>query len=83
MVRSTPTVHTTSSQEEWQFYISTVGAHIDRSTGRSTPQYIHLVVKNENFTFLLLELILTDKLADLLPSRVIYWSRLTISHFYF
>ena len=29
------------------------------------PQYWHLVVKNGNFTFLLLEFILADKLADL------------------
>ena len=26
-----------SNGEEWQFYISTVRAHIGRSTGRSTP----------------------------------------------
>ena len=28
------------------------------------PQYWHLVVKNDNFTFLLLELILADEVAD-------------------
>ena len=55
-----------SSGPEWQFYISTIRAHIGRSTGRSTPQYWHLVVKNGNFTFLLLELILADEVADLL-----------------
>ena len=50
-----------------------VRAHIGRSTGRSPPfladlppQYWHLVVKNGNFTFLLLELILADEVADLL-----------------
>ena len=43
-----------SCGQEWQFYISTVRVHIGRSTGRSTPQYLHLVVKNCNFTFLLL-----------------------------
>ena len=41
-----------------------VRAHIGRSTGRSTPQYWHLVVKNGNFTCLLLEFILADQLAD-------------------
>ena len=60
-----------SSGQESQFYISTVRAHIGRwsgrSTGRSTPQYWHLVVKNGNFTFLLLELILADEVADLPP----------------
>ena len=44
-----------------------VTAHIGRSTGRSTPQYWHLVVKNGNFTFLLWELILADQLAALPP----------------
>ena len=34
--------------------------------GRPTPHYWHLVVKNGNFTFLLLEIILTDEVADLL-----------------
>ena len=56
-----------SSGQEWQFHIATVRAHIGRSSGRSTPQYWHLVVKNRNFTFLLLELILADHLADLPP----------------
>ena len=56
-----------SSGQEWQFHICTVRAHIGRSTGRSTPQYWHLVVKNGDFTFLLLELILADQLADLPP----------------
>ena len=27
-----------SSGQDWQFHISTVGAHIGRSTGRSMPQ---------------------------------------------
>ena len=42
-----------SSDQEWQYEISTVRAHIGRSTGRS--------VKNGDMTFLLLELILADQ----------------------
>ena len=42
--------------------------HIASSTGRYTPtlnlQYRHLVAKNDDLGFLLLELILTDQLAD-------------------
>ena len=53
------------SGSEWQFHIFPVRAHMGRSTGRSTPQYWHLVVKNGSFTFLLLELILADEVADL------------------
>ena len=34
------------------------------------PQYWHLVVKNGNFTFLLLEFILADQLADLSPHNM-------------
>ena len=56
-----------SSGQEWQFYISTVRVHICISSGRSTPHYWHLVVYNGNFTFLLLEFILADQLADLPP----------------
>ena len=67
--RSTPLVLASSGQE-WWFHTSTVRVHIGRwsgrSTGRSTPQYWHLVVKNGNFTFLLLDLILADEVADLL-----------------
>ena len=48
-----------------------VRAHIGRSTGRSTPLYCHLVVKNGNFTSLLLEFTLADQLADLPPPK--YW----------
>ena len=66
--RSNPQVVASSSQE-WQFYIYTVRAHIGRSTGRSNPQYRHLVGKNGDFTFILVELILADQLADLPPSR--------------
>ena len=45
-----------SHGQEWQFHISIVRVHIGRSTGRSTPcKYWHLVVKNGNFTFLLLK----------------------------
>ena len=47
-----------STGQEWQFHICTVRAHIGRSTDRSTPPYWYLVVKNGDFTFLLLELIL-------------------------
>ena len=68
--RSTPTVLASSGQE-WQFHISTVRAHIGRSTGRSTPQYRYLVVKNGNSTFVLLEPILADQLADQPPSTAI------------
>ena len=47
--------------QEWPFHISTVR---ESSYWQIySPQYRHLVVKNGNFTFLLLELIL----ADLLP----------------
>ena len=42
-----------SSGQEWQYEISTVSAHISRSTGR----YIS--------PFLLLELIVADQVADL------------------
>ena len=49
-----------SSGQEWQYEISTVRAHIGRSTGRS--------VKNGDMTFLLLELILTEQLPDLPPN---------------
>ena len=42
--------------------------HIGRSSGRSNPSGTYqLVVKNGNFTFLLLELILTDHLSDITP----------------
>ena len=70
--RYTPQVQTSSGQE-WQFHISTVRAHIGRLTGRSKPQVRHLVVKrhlmvkNGNFTFLLLKLILADHLPDIPP----------------
>ena len=60
-----------SSGQEWQFHISPVRAHIGRSSGRSTPsQYWHLVLKNGDMTFLLLELILADQLTDLSPPDV-------------
>ena len=55
-----------ASGSEWHFQIFTVQAHIGRWSGRSTPQYWHLVVKNGNFTFLLLQLILADEVADVL-----------------
>ena len=42
-------------------------SYIGRWSSRSTPWYRHLVAKNGNFTFLLLELILTDQLEDLPP----------------
>ena len=50
-----------SSDQEWQFHICTVRAHVGRSTGRS--------VKNGDMRFLLLELILTEQLPDLPPNR--------------
>ena len=62
--RSTTPVEASSGQE-WQLYISTIRTDIGRSTGRSRPQYRHLVVKNGNFTLLLLDFILADQLADL------------------
>ena len=54
-----------SSGQEWQYVISTVRPHIGRSPGRSTFHWWHLVVKNGNMRFLLLELILADHLEDL------------------
>ena len=59
-----------SSGQEWQFHFSPLRAHFGRSSGRSTHQYWHLVVKNGDMTFLLLEFILADQLADL-PSTVV------------
>ena len=49
-----------SSGQEWQFHICTVRAHI----GRSTPLQRHLVVKNVNMRFLLLELTLAAQVGD-------------------
>ena len=59
-----------SSGQEWQFEIYTVRAHIDTLTGRSTPKQRHLVTKNGNLRFILLELILADQLADLPPTPI-------------
>ena len=59
-----------SSGQEWQFDIYTVRAHIDTLTGRSTPKQRHLVTKNGNLRFILLELILADQLADLPPTPI-------------
>ena len=59
-----------SSGKKWQFHISTVRAHIGRSTGRSTPQYWCIVVKNGNMRLLLKELILADQLASTLRAHV-------------
>ena len=75
-----------SSGHEWQFEIYTVRAHIGKCSPQGIqwlrmaiqictfrtciglPR--HLVVKNGNFRFILLELILADQLADLpLPQR--------------
>ena len=80
--RSTPPIEASSGQE-WQFEIYTVRAHIGPQgiqwlrmaiqictfrTCIGLPR--HLVVKNGNFRFILLELILADQLADLpLPQR--------------
>ena len=54
-----------ASAKEWQFLISSVRVHIGRSSGRSTPREGHLVAKNGNFRFPLLEFILADLLAYL------------------
>ena len=59
-----------SSGQEWQYDISTVRPHIGRSTGRPTPQYWHLVVKNGNMRFQLLELILADQLGSTVISHI-------------
>ena len=56
-----------ASGSEGQFQIFTVRDHIGRSTGTPTPQYWHVVVKNGNFRFLLLGIILAYQLADLPP----------------
>ena len=56
-----------SSGQEWQYVISTVRPHISRSTDRSPPWYWHLVVRNGDITFLQLEIILADQLADIPP----------------
>ena len=50
--RCTPHLQTSHGQE-WQFQISIVIAHIERPTGRSTPQkYRNTLAKNGNFRFL-------------------------------
>ena len=49
-----------SGGQEWQFQISTVRAHIGRSTGRPTP---HRGANSGTCRFLLLELILADQVA--------------------
>ena len=50
-----------SNAQEWQFQISIVTGHIGRSTGRSTLlQQRHLMVKNVNFRWLLLQVIQAD-----------------------
>ena len=54
-----------SSGQEWQYDISTVKAHIGRSTGRSNPsQWTDLIKKNGNFRFPLLHLILANPLSN-------------------
>ena len=60
------------SGEEWQFYISTFKEFIlADQLADLPPKYWHVVVKNGNFTFLLLDFIFADQLADL-PSPK-YW----------
>ena len=50
-----------SSGQEWQCEICTGSAYIGRSNWKIlAPRRRHLVVKNGNFTFLLLELILAN-----------------------
>ena len=46
-----------------------VRAHIVRCSGRSSPHYCLLVVKNDNFTFVWIELILANEVADLPPIK--------------
>ena len=60
----------------WQFHISTVRAHIGKgfSTGRSTHQERHLVVKSQNSWLILAE--------QFYPTVETSWSRMAISHFY-
>ena len=72
-----------------------VRVHIGRSSGRYTPWYGHVVVKNGTFTLLLLQLIQAGQLADV-PSILtcscqewqfhiatdIKWSRMAILHCY-
>ena len=55
-----------SSGQEWQSDISTVRAHIGRTTGRSTSM---IVASSGNVSFLLLEFVLVEQLADLPPGR--------------
>ena len=56
-----------SNGQEWQFYISIVRVYIGRSTGRSTPPSTGISWSRMAITFLLLEFILADQLADLPP----------------
>ena len=61
----------TYSGHEWQFHIFTVR---ESSYWQIySPQYRHLVVKNGNFTFLLLELILADLLPQVQASSGQEW----------
>ena len=55
------------SASDWQFQISTVRVHIADQLTDLPPYNWHLVVKNGNFAFLLLEFILADQLPDLPP----------------
>ena len=55
-----------SSGQEWQFHIATVKSSYWQIKWKIYPPYWHLVVKNGDFTLLLLELILADQVADLL-----------------
>ena len=73
------TLPLTSSGQEWQLAdlledlppstdILWSRMAIGRSAGRSTPQYLHLMVKNGNFTLLLTFSGQEWQLADLPPS---------------
>ena len=64
--------------KEWQFHL--LLELVGRSSGRSTPQYWS---SGGNFTFLLLELILADLLADLPPPSVVASSGQEWSNFTF
>ena len=57
-----------SNGHEWWCYISTVRAHIGIWSDRSTPTHYYLiVVKNDNFICVWLQLIFADEVAYLPP----------------
>ena len=63
-----------SGGQEWQFYISTVKSSYWQIKWQIYPPgYWHLVVKNGNFTFILLDLMLAVQLVDLTPKGNASW----------